>query len=181
MQRFLFYVWLVVAGSCTFAWRLRMSNKDAARERPRIPWKPFDIVNKIAINTVVLAGSALLISNVPLLAQAVEDNGSTTVQQLTAKEVLSRDLQPRVDVLKDIQFIFKLYPSYIDKQDYVALRQALRQEPTVQLRKTCISLARYLSATNKEAFNSAYRNMIDKLDTVDSVSCFARLMRTHRS
>ena len=59
---------------------------------------------------------------------------------LTAAELLKRDVQPKKDLLQDVQFIIRLLPSYVDAADYPALRQALRDGPVTELRKTCRKL-----------------------------------------
>ena len=48
-----------------------------------------------------------------------------SVPQLTAAQLLKTDIDPKVDVLKDILFVFKLYPTYVEKKDYVSIRQSL--------------------------------------------------------
>ena len=60
---------------------------------------------------------------------ADEINFTTTesVPQLTAAQLLKTDIDPKVDVLKDILFVFKLYPTYAEKKDYVSIRQSLVQ------------------------------------------------------
>ena len=46
-------------------------------------------------------------------------------KQLTAAELLKSDIDPKVDALKDILFVLKLYPDYADKRDYISIRQSL--------------------------------------------------------
>ena len=41
---------------------------------------------------------------------------------LTASEILKSSIEPKITRLKDILFTFKLYQTYLDKQDYVTFR-----------------------------------------------------------
>eukprot|EP01036_Dinobryon_divergens_P023275 gene23276-31603_t len=100
---------------------------------------------------------------------ADEINFTTTesVPQLTAAQLLKTDIDPKVDVLKDILFVFKLYPTYAEKKDYVSIRQSLREEPAMNLRKTCKKLGKYLPSNVQDKFSAAYSDMIDSLNEMD--------------
>lgn len=91
-------------------------------------------------------------------------------QKLSAADVLKSDIDPKVDSLKDILFIIKLYPSYVESLDYASIRQSLRQDPVVELRKTCKKLSKYLPAAQITSFNKNYNDMIDKINELDVVS-----------
>lgn len=132
--------------------------------------------SKRAIASIFLS-SLLLMQGSPFSAVADESEpvaivaeSTTSTSTLSAKDVLARDIQPRVDALKDIFFIFKLFPVYIDQGDYQSIRKGFRQEPAVMLRKTCKYLEKYLSVEEKKNFNAAYLEMIDAVDDADSVS-----------
>jgi hypothetical protein len=88
---------------------------------------------------------------------------------LTASDVLQSDISPKVDILKDILFVMKLYPSYVDSKDYISIRSSLRSEPVVNLRKTCLKLQKYLPLESQKQFKIAYGEMIDSLTDMDLV------------
>jgi len=92
------------------------------------------------------------------------------IPKLSAADVLKSDIDPKVDSLKDILFIIKLFPSYVDSFDYSSIRQSLRQDPVVELRKTCKKLTKYLPANQIASFNKNYSDMIDKINDLDVVS-----------
>lgn len=48
-------------------------------------------------------------------------------ESLTASDIIKTDLEPRVSLLKDVFFTFKLYENYIENKDYASIRSALRQ------------------------------------------------------
>ena len=42
--------------------------------------------------------------------------------ELTATDLIRTDVSPRLDLLKDVLFVFKLYPTYAEKGDYISIR-----------------------------------------------------------
>ena len=44
------------------------------------------------------------------------------IPKLTASEILKAGVEPKITLLKDILFTFKLYPGYLEKGDYVSFR-----------------------------------------------------------
>lgn len=44
------------------------------------------------------------------------------VPKLTASEILKASVEPKITLLKDISFSFKLFPGYINSKDYVSFR-----------------------------------------------------------
>ena len=46
--------------------------------------------------------------------------------KLTAREILMAGVEPKITLLKDILFTFKLYPGYLEKGDYVSFRAGNR-------------------------------------------------------
>ena len=44
------------------------------------------------------------------------------VPKLTASEILKASVEPKITLLKDISFSFKLFPGYIESKDYVSFR-----------------------------------------------------------
>jgi hypothetical protein len=44
------------------------------------------------------------------------------VPKLTASEILKASVEPKITLLKDILFSFKLFPGYIESKDYVSFR-----------------------------------------------------------
>eukprot|EP01038_Epipyxis_sp_PR26KG_P011313 gene11313-15175_t len=90
-----------------------------------------------------------------------------TSNRLTATEVLSIDREPKISILKDIYIVFQSYPSFAENKDYISLRQSLREEPTVQLRKTCRKLEKYLSTDELPSFQRNYGEMIDAVGSMD--------------
>jgi hypothetical protein len=44
------------------------------------------------------------------------------VPKLTASEILRASVEPKIMLLKDILFSFKLFPGYIESKDYVSFR-----------------------------------------------------------
>ena len=140
------------------------------------PAKPIitSIVTAISIlnlNPIVYADdSSTAISSSNDVATVVRDEPVKQQQKLSAADVLKSDIDPKVDSLKDILFIIKLYPSYVESSDYVSIRQSLRQDPVVELRKTCRKLTKYLPATQITSFNKNYNDMIDKINELDVVS-----------
>eukprot|EP01031_Cornospumella_fuschlensis_P028601 gene28601-34528_t len=112
----------------------------------------------------MLAGSALFL---PIQNQIVMADDQAASITLTASDLKKNDLAPRISLLKDIQFVVNLLPSYIEKQDYVSIRQTLRSEPTVELRRTCKELPKYLDVADAKAFNVAYEDLIDSINSLD--------------
>lgn len=102
--------------------------------------------------------------------QVFADDTIIIETKLTAADVLKSDLEPKIDALKDIFFVIKLYPSYLDSKDYQSIRQSLRQEPLIETRKTCRKIVKYLPENQVLPFNKAYNNMIEKLNDLDVVS-----------
>jgi hypothetical protein len=49
--------------------------------------------------------------------------------KLSVNDLLKVDIEPKLDVLKDVQFILQLYPSYLEKADYDSMRRGLREGP----------------------------------------------------
>lgn len=67
------------------------------------------------IKTVIFAVGAL-----PSFATETISNAP-----LTAADVLKSDINPKIDELKDILFVLKLYPTFSEKHDYISIRQSL--------------------------------------------------------
>jgi hypothetical protein len=44
------------------------------------------------------------------------------VPKLTASEILKASVEPKITLLKDISFSFKLFPGYIESKDYISFR-----------------------------------------------------------
>jgi hypothetical protein len=129
-------------------------------------------------STAVDFGKALILSSLILIGgpyqAGVAPANADTVPQLTAKDVLRSDVEPKTAVLKDILFTFKLYPDYISNGDYASFRQALRQSPAADLRKTCRLLKKYLPSEVQGRYQSAYDVMIDAVNEMD-VTAFKRM------
>lgn len=121
--------------------------------------------NVIFSSTASSVNSAIVVSGM----NAIADD---TVPTLSASDVLQADIKPRVDLLQDIFFIFKLLPNYLENNDYASIRKSLRQDPVIELRKTCKKLEKYLPATEMKNFDKAYGNMIDAVNDLDVVSIF---------
>jgi len=90
------------------------------------------------------------------------------VPTLTSDDVLRSDVAPRIAILKDIQFTFKLYPQYIESRDYESFRGALRQAPSSSLRQTCLKLKPFLPEGSKADFEATYSRMIDAVNDMDT-------------
>lgn len=90
--------------------------------------------------------------------------------KISAADVLRSDIEPKMDLLRDIQFVFKLYPNLVENGDYSTIRKGLRQEPVIDLRKTCKNLMKYLPADQASPFKRAYEEMIDSLNDLDAVN-----------
>lgn len=125
----------------------------------------------IASLTILLANSQQvhIFPNSAAVAATIDNDASTSNIKpvLSASEVLRSDINPKVDLLKDILFVVKLYPEYIKNSDYDSIRKSLRQEPTIDLRKTCKKLEKYLPAEEVVPFDKAYSNMIDSMNDLD--------------
>ena len=115
--------------------------------RPSIP---SPLRRNVAVVSIVLAN---IIS--PAVYAAV-DLEVETVPIMTSNDVLRSDVSPRLAVLKDIQFAFRLYPEYIVKKDYDSFRKALRTPPSVDLRKTCLKIKPFLAEEKKKDFENKY-------------------------
>lgn len=89
------------------------------------------------------------------------------VPKLSANDLLKDDINPKLDLLKDVLFILKLYPSYAESKDYFSIRQGLREGPTQELRKTCRKLEKYLPADQLDPFKKTYAVMIDNMNYMD--------------
>eukprot|EP00981_Chlorochromonas_danica_P009663 scaffold2798_cov160-Ochromonas_danica.AAC.32 len=95
---------------------------------------------------------------------------TTSIVSFTASDLIKSDLQPKVNLLKDIQNSLEAYPELIKQQDYLAIRQGLRQEPVVELRKTCKDLTSYLKKEEVASFTKAYDEMIDAVSSLDTAA-----------
>mmetsp|Transcript_31447 Transcript_31447/g.45262 ORF Transcript_31447/g.45262 Transcript_31447/m.45262 type:complete len:223 (-) Transcript_31447:68-736(-) len=116
-------------------------------------------------------GSNGFISPAPVRAvEEVTAQIPTLSPSLTAADLLKNDITPKVDTLNDILFVLKLYPSYAEKGDYVSIRQSLRQEPAMNLRKTCKKLEKYLPDNVQKQFSASYASMIDSLNEMDVIA-----------
>ena len=120
----------------------------------------------IGINTVM---PLPILSSIPYISSIVPQAVMAAEPPLTAADVLKSDIAPKVDLLKDILFVFRLYPSYVDNGDYDSLRQSFRSEPTMELRKTCKKLQKYLPSNQVSGFAKAYDEMIDSINDLDAV------------
>jgi hypothetical protein len=92
------------------------------------------------------------------------------IETLTALDVLQSDIEPKLSILKDILFTLKLYPEYINSKDYASLRSGVRQQPAMDLRKTCKKLKPFLPAGQQAIYEDAYNTLIDSFETMDVVS-----------
>jgi hypothetical protein len=130
--------------------------------------------------SIAILSTGLISSSLPypsMIARADElANTATTAQidstpTLTANQLLETDIKPRISLLKDIVTSFSQYDSYVENKDYQSIRSALRLEPTVELRKTCRSLEKYLPSDKLTGYKKAYEVMISSIDDLDSVRC----------
>ena len=92
---------------------------------------------------------------------------------LTASDVLSADVKPKVDLLNDVLFTIKLFPTIVEQNDYAQIRLSFRSGPTTELRKTCRKLIPFLEEPRRGKFDKAYQDMIEELDYLD-VLCLRR-------
>lgn len=92
---------------------------------------------------------------------------------LTASEVLNADVQPKIDLLKEVMFTIKLFPTIVEQGDYSQIRRSFRSAPTIELRKTCRKLIPFLEIDKRKSFENAYQAMIEELDYLDVV-CLRR-------
>jgi hypothetical protein len=118
------------------------------------------------------AAAAIMVSSsaIPGVVQVVH----AEVPVLTSNDVLKSDVEPRISILKDISFAFKLYPDYINKQEYESFRGALRQPPSMDLRRTCLKLKPFLAEEKKKEYEAVYNVMIDAVNEMD-VTAFKRM------
>jgi hypothetical protein len=89
--------------------------------------------------------------------------------KLTASDVLKSDIEPKVLLLKEVLGVLQKFPSYIESKDYISFRQALREEPAMELRKTCVKLKKYLPSSQIPNFEKAYSDLIETLNNMDYV------------
>ena len=120
--------------------------------RPSIPPQ---LRRNVAVSLVVLAN---IISPAAYASVDVVE-AESTVPMMTSNDVLRSDVSPRISVLKDIQFAFQLFPEYIAKKDYDSFRRALRQPPSMDLRKTCLKLKPFLAEEKKKDFENKYDDL----------------------
>ena len=109
----------------------------------------------VAVSVIVLAN----IMSSPAAYAAVDMEvpvESSTVPMMTSNDVLRSDVTPRIAILKDIQFTFKLYPEYVNQKDYESFRKGLRTPPSMDLRKTCLKLKPFLAEDKKKEFENKY-------------------------
>ena len=175
MNHFVFFV--IIIHVLSYSWQCEAFS-----------WKPF--VLKIKLSTVqkpiIYSMIAILSINPIVYADdntAVVDTVSVVKeepkQKLSAADVLKSDIDPKVDALKDILFIIKLYPSYVESLDYASIRQSLRQDPVVEMRKTCRKLVKYLPEAQISSYNKNYNDMIDKINELDVVSIVTMMRWLH--
>ena len=130
----------------------------------RITLKQLQIFCSSAAAAVAVVGFS---STIPQVAHA-------EVPILTSNDVLKADVAGRIAVLRDINFAFKLYPEYINSKDYESFRGALRQPPSMDLRRTCLKLKPFLAEEKKKEFEDVYSVMIDAVNDMD-VTAFKRM------
>ena len=125
-------------------------------------------LNKVLIIPIISLGIGL--SN-PIINYA--DDETLTKVTLTASDLLTADVKPKIDLLKDVYTVIKLFPTIADQGDYSQIRLSFRSEPTIELRKTCRKLIPFLEVERRNSFEKAYQEMIEELDYLD-VLCLRR-------
>lgn len=125
---------------------------------------------------LLIASTAALAFALTSAAPLIPPVHAADVPALTSDDVLRSDVAPRIAILKDIQFAFKLYPEYIASRDYESFRGALRQPPSSSLRQTCLKLKPFLPEGSKADFEATYSRMIDAVNDMDTFA-FKRLQR----
>jgi hypothetical protein len=169
---------LLLLCSCAMSWQWGIRPLTSSTRHPKL--RDSDAKKTVIAVCVATFGLFSCSPNYMPFTQAVADETVETVVEavpsikqsvpkLTAADVLKSDLDPRVDFLNDVLFVFKLYPDYLEKGDYSSIRSSLRSDPTVELRKTCKKLVKYLPVEKAKLFNTAYASMIDVLNDVDAV------------
>ena len=124
--------------------------------------------NKVIIPMISLG----IVLTSPIINHADEIIESTKVS-LTASDLLTADVKPKIDLLKDVFFTIKLFPTIAEQGDYSQIRLSFRSDPTIELRKTCRKLIPFLEAERRNNFERAYQEMIEELDYLD-VLCLRR-------
>jgi hypothetical protein len=114
--------------------------------------------------------SLMLLSGIGTFNIIAPISPAVATEALSATEMLKSDIGPKLSILKDIDFAFKLFPSFVEKQEYVELRQALRESPTMDLRKTCRKLKPFLPSEIQVKYEDAYKTMIESFEDMDVVS-----------
>ena len=66
--------------------------------------------------------SEVEVVTVPDVKPVPVEKPKVVLPKLTASEILKAGVEPKITLLKDILFTFKLYPGYLEKGDYVAFR-----------------------------------------------------------
>lgn len=66
--------------------------------------------------------SEVEIVTVPDVKPVPIEKPKVVLPKLTASEILKAGVEPKITLLKDILFTFRLYPGYLEKGDYVAFR-----------------------------------------------------------
>jgi hypothetical protein len=117
---------------------------------------PFDVGSSIAY-----AAEADIVTTTATTTTAATT--PTLNPQLSVNDLLKVDIGPKLDVLKDVQFILRLYPTYVDAGDYTSMRQGLREGPAQELRKTCKKLEKYLPVATLDSYKAQYAEMIDNM------------------
>lgn len=133
------------------------------------------IINHKMILKKLLIPIALVLSlQKPMLSVslAIEETTENKVI-LTASDVLTADVKPKIDLLNDVLFTIKLFPKIVEQNDYPQIRLSLRSGATTELRKTCRKLIPFLEESKRPKFDKAYQEMIDELDYLD-VLCLRR-------
>lgn len=110
--------------------------------------------------------------------QASNAYESPTKPKLTARDLISNDVTPRTEALKNILFTMKLYTPIIasEPERYPEIiRTQLRSIPSNQLRNTCKALRKYLPSQSViNDFDQIYSKLIEAIGEVD-VLCLKKM------
>merc|ERR1712091_203882 len=100
------------------------------------------VLRRAAVSAAIATASILPVH--PPFVKAETEVAAPEIVKLSASDLRKVDIEPKLDVLKDVLFILRLLPTYVSSQDYTSLRQSLREGPSIELRKTCKKLEKYM-------------------------------------
>ena len=90
-----------------------------------VPALPTELASTVADKTIsqnlITAPEIEVLAVAEVKAIPVE-KPKVVLPKLTAREILMAGVEPKITLLKDILFTFKLYPGYLEKGDYVSFR-----------------------------------------------------------